>query len=244
VYVQDVFGGRFPTAVGGLYPRFFAAVRRSIGQVVSRFADGDAPSARDAEELFLSEFVRGDVDGQPFFDTFRRRGIRYISGFAGEFASAPAPVSLVETDDLFGGDMAGDLIPIRFDICAHYKDQSGTTHAVMFRPQGLGETKNGVLPDELNWSALPSRNQISLTLLRELETGILPWVYSGDDGKLYRLKWNQKVQNMGKIAAEATARRAKFSGVSYDAKISEFKCEFQCESRSNCPHWMNAMLQE
>jgi len=135
VYLQDIYGGRFPGATDALYPIFFANNRRTIEEILARYAEGVATSSDEAGEIFLARFGDEKTTAHPLYEPYRRRGIVYAAGFAAEVERLPRPAKMIDTDETYGGAIVGGLIPLRFGITAHYIDEVGGTHAIIFRPE-------------------------------------------------------------------------------------------------------------
>ncbi|MBX3266314.1 MAG: UvrD-helicase domain-containing protein [Acidobacteria bacterium] len=240
VYVQDIYGGEFPTLVDSLYPQFFGSTRRAIGEIISRVASDVSVSDDEAAAIFIERFEKEWLIKHPLYEIYKRRGIAFVTGFLDQIESIPKPKELIETDEVFGGEIGGDPLGIRFGFIAHYKDQTGLTHAIVFRPESLKPKSGG---SELNWSEFKKSNT-AIILLRSFDENVTPWLYSGMDRKAYRLKWKAKGKGTP-VEVEIAAIVDKRSAISegrFEGSADEFWCETKCENRPNCPFWMKASL--
>lgn len=236
VYVQDLYGGEFPTVNDSLYPMFFGAVRRAIGEVIQQAANGKNVSQEDAAAIFLTFFDKEWLTKHPLYELYKRRGFQYVTGFTAKLGSLPVPSELLEADEMFGGEIGVDPLAIRFGMTAYYKDSSGNSHAVMFRPESM-KAKAGV--SEISWTNLKA-NKTPLLMLRHSDPNLRPWIFSGGSSEVYGLKWNRATETTASETANAIGRREAFTAGVFEGTITEFKCETQCENRTNCPYWMTA----
>jgi hypothetical protein len=237
VYLQEIYGGRFPIVDDALYPFFFGANRKAIGEILTRYGKGVTTSAAEAEAIFLNHFSAERFTVHPLYEPYKRRGMRYATGFAAEIPKLPRPVDILETDEIFGGEIGAESLAIRYGLTAHFLDAQGNAHAVIFRPEAI-DVSEGI--PAIPWSKLKKPNGLPVLMLSADNPGISPWVFSGEDGKVYALKWKQAAKGRDPMAeaTDASERRQRFSAGRFDGKASDFNCETMCDNRPNCPYWM------
>jgi asparagine synthetase B (glutamine-hydrolysing) len=162
---------------------------------------------------------------------------------ADDYTPEPRAVEFIEIENVIGNNDE-KLIPLRLDLIAHFRDENGQTHAVIFRPESLDKPKNGEFPKEIAWTKVKENStgkKMPFVLLRKINPDIQPWVFSGEDGKIYKLKWNRNVESMDEDADWAEARLRAFSEGNFESDINEFFCDTKCQCRVPCPHWMGAI---
>lgn len=245
IYLEEFYGARFPTLLKPLYPRFFVAVRLSLGKIIRQALETNRKlTAEEARAIFKSSFSNEDVLTHPHFAAYNRRGISYAERLADDYIPEHRAVEFIETEEIVGYAGEENLLPLRLDMIAHFRDENGTSHAILFRPESLDKPKNGKFPEAIAWTKVKEKTsgkKMPFILLREIDPNIQPWVFSGEDGKVYKLKWNQTTETMDKDADWASSRLRAFSDGKYEAIIEEFVCDYKCKSRISCPHWMKAI---
>lgn len=237
VYTQDIYGGKFRPLEDPLYPAFFVVTRQAMTDIMARHAEGGGVSPEEAAAIFTGHFEEEKRVTHPLYSLYSRRGISYAVGFAKSVANIPKQVKILDADEEFGGNTADELLALRFGLTAYYVDGSGAANAVLFRPESMNVDPG---TQEINWSKLKARSTTPLVLLRERDKGLAVWIYSGEDAAIYRFKWNTKPENMTAAAEKAQARREAFSAGKFDGKAEDFRCENQCENRTNCSYWLRA----
>lgn len=242
IYLEEFYGARFPTLVKPLYPRFFVAVRTSLEKIIRASHETDRKlTEKEAEAIFKESFSDDEVLNHPHYAAYNRRGIKYAVSLAKDNDAFSNIAEFIEVKNVIGDD--AELLPLRLDLIAHFRNKDGQTEAILFRPESLGKPKNGELPKEIAWSSVESTTskRMAFVLLRKIDPKIQPWIFSGEDGKVYKLKWNQKAGTMDDDAAWAASRLRAFSGGKFESTINEFFCDTQCQCRVPCPHWMEAI---
>lgn len=246
IYLEDFYGARFPTILKPLYPRFFAEVRRSLEKIIRLSHKLNRKlTPLEAKAIFNDLFNDEEVRNHPHYLPYNRRGINYVVSLAEDYNPEPRAVEFIELENVIGnGDE--ELIPLRLDLIAHYRDEKEQTNAVLFRPESLEKPKNGNLPDEIAWSKVKETNnhtskKMPFVLLRKIDTKIQPWVFSGEDGKVYKLKWNRTTETMDGDADWANDRLRTFSAGKFETEINEFFCDTKCKCRIPCPYWIEAI---
>lgn len=246
IYLEEFYGARFPMLLKPLYPRFFGDVRKSLKKIIQHAQESNRKLTKlEAEEIFKTAFSGEDILAHPHYTAYKRRGIDYAARFAKDYDPQPGTVEIVEIENI-NENGNQELLPLRLDLIAHYRDKNGQTHSVIFRPESLEKPKNGKLPDEIAWSKVKENNnhtrkKMPFVLLRKVDTKIQPWVFSGEDGKIYKLKWNKNTETMDEDVVWATARLQAFSAGKFESVIEEFFCDTKCKCRISCPHWIKAI---
>lgn len=108
--------------------------------------------------------------------------------------------------------------------------------AIVFRPETLG----GDDETSLNWSNLAEPKRSSLALLESAHPGTKPYVYSGDDGRIYEYKWSKNKKSLPTLAEALDTRRGSFAQGDFSTDMSRYQCD-RCRVRASCPHWMGAL---
>ncbi|MDQ4123245.1 MAG: UvrD-helicase domain-containing protein [Acidobacteriota bacterium] len=246
IYLDDFYEAKFPTIIKPLYPRFFVAARTSMGKIIRQAQKLNRKLTSDeAEAIFKASFSDEEVLSHPHYKTYSRRGNKYVVGLAKDYSPEPRAVEFIDMEDVIGNKKEEELLPLRLDLIAHFRDDRGASHAILFRPEALGKPKNGELPKEITWSSIkenPTSKKLPFVLLRKVDPEIQPWVFSGEDGKVYKLKWNKITENMDEDADSAASQLRAFSSGNFEATINDFFCDNKCRNRIPCPHWMNAIM--
>ena len=238
VYIQDICRGRFRSLNDSPYPALVAATRRSIGRIVAAMSDGTEVDVDAGIEIFDELFPEDRLGMNPLFAYYRDRGRSYVTGFVEKAAFLPHPVEVLDPDAQFGGTLEEELLAINFGVASVFRDSTNGLHAVLFRPESMDASPGTTV---LKWSNLSSdRKKLPLLVLQTLAGTLTPWVYSGRDRALYGWKFNETTPLFKNGAANAAARRRAFSSSIFDGTVSDHNCEFMCENRTNCPHWMIA----
>jgi superfamily I DNA/RNA helicase/Zn-dependent peptidase ImmA (M78 family) len=244
VYLDDFYGAKFPTNIKPLYPRFFVAARTAMEKIVKLAQENNRKLTSDeAKAIFKSSFSHEEVLNHPHYKTYNRRGNKYATRLAKDYSPEPRAVEFIDMEDVVG-NRKEELLPLRLDLIAHFRDEQGASHAILFRPEALGKPKNGEFPKEILWTSIESKTskRMAFVLLRKVDPQIQPWVFSGEDGKVYKLKWNRNVDTMDEDADFAAAQLRAFSGGNFEATINDFFCDNKCRNRLPCPHWIGAIM--
>lgn len=244
IYLEEFYGARFPTLLKPLYPRFFVAARSSMEKIIRQAHDTRRKvTTGEAELIFKTSFSDDEVLNHPHYAAYNRRGINYAVRLANDYDPEPRAVEFIEMENIIENSGGENLLPLRLDMIAHFRDENGTSNAILFRPESLAKQKNGEFPKEISWSSVESTTskRMAFVLLRKIDSKVQPWIFSGEDGKVYKLKWNRNAETMDEDAEWAAARLRAFSGGKFEASINEFFCDTKCQCRVPCPHWMEAI---
>jgi len=240
-WLEEFVSIRFPLGLTSLYPRFFMAVRATLQQIVKQAQLlGSRVEPEEGVALFLARCEEQAFAEHPHAALYRRMGLVHVRKFTEAYEPHPGEVHFFETEatSLTFGD---GLLPVRLDLVSYFQDGAGVTHAILYRPESLGELRNGTYPNELNWSAMKDASKkVSLVMLRRLFPQIRFWVFSAADGILYHYKPNRITKNMDAEADAALAKLKGFTTGSFEARVDESKCE-SCGVRISCPHWLGVM---
>ncbi|HEY0100335.1 MAG TPA: hypothetical protein VGB76_15420, partial [Pyrinomonadaceae bacterium] len=242
VYLEQFLGIRFPATIESLYPRFFVTVRLALETIVRR-AQGEnrRVTSDEAEQIFARAFPDDEPLGHAHYKIYRRKGAAYAARFARAYEPQPHALEFFDTEDLINR-AEDELLPLRLDLVTYYRGEAGQAHAILFRPESFEKkSKNGT---ELAWSSVEgtTRKRMSFVLLRKLDANLRPWIYSGEDGKIYEYKWNSRNPTaMDDDAAWAKGRLKAFSRGRFETVVDEFICDTRCRCRVPCPFWMKAI---
>lgn len=243
VYLEDWVGVRFPTALRHLYPQFYESVRYTLEQIVVRF-HSDAPpmTAPEAEDWFVKTFVLEKTLENPLAPLYLKNGSRIVRKFAEIYKPKMRAKSFIKSAVLDMNSISDDLsLPIRLSLVAHYEDENGIEHAVIFRPESLADPKTGRITPEIPWSRISRLGRkLAFLLLPKNPQNFEPWVYSGADGYLYKLLWNQKAETTATDITEAFKKLDGFDKQQFEWQINEWNCR-ACPCRISCPFWLKAL---
>lgn len=243
VYLEDFVGVRFPTALWHLYPQFYEGIRYTLEQIVVRFHTSDAPmTPAEAEEWFVKTFLLKKTAENPLSPLYLKKGIKIVKKFTAEYKTETRAKHFFKSAVLDLESISDDLTqPIRLSLVAHYEDVNGTEHAVIFRPESLADPKTGRITPEIPWSKIGRLGRkLAFLLLQKNGKTLVPWVYSGADGFLYKLLWNQKPETTRADMQAAVTRLENFDKQFFEWQINEWNCG-GCPCRISCPHWMKAL---
>lgn len=243
VYLEDFVGVRFPTALWNLYPQFYESVRYTLEQAVVRFHTSDTPMTEaEAEEWFVKTFLLEKTAENPSSPLYLKNGIKIVRKFAADYKPETRAKQFFKSAVLDLKSISPDLAqPIRLSLVAHYEDENGTEHAVIFRPESLADSKTGRIAPEIFWSKIGRLGRkLAFLLLQKNGKTLVPWIYSGKDGFLYKLLWNQKTETTKADIQGAVTRLENFDKQFYEWQINEWNCG-GCPCRISCPHWMKAL---
>jgi len=246
-YLETCVGARFPEASAALYPPFFAAVRKALRVVAGAavhagVADADVwPSDEEALAVLEEQWTRAPWATHPQSAIYRAAAERMVLGFAralGRMTAAGAFGSGVTTVDPEVVLSSGDGLDVQLDLVAQFRRPDGTIVAIAFRPESLGSADSD--EDSLNWSDLPESKRSSIALLGAAQAGTAAYVYSGDDGRIYRYEWSKSKKSLPTLTAALEARRAAFARGDFSAEVTRYGCD-RCRVRVSCPQWIGAL---
>ena len=246
VYLEDFVGVRFPNALRHLYPQFYESVRYTLEQVVVRAHESDVPmTPAEAEEWFVKTFLLEKNAENPLSPLYLKNGIRIVRKFAADYKPDVRAKHFFKSAILDLQSISGDLSqPIRLSLVAHYEDENGKEHAIIFRPESLAEPKTGRIMPEIPWSRVGRLGRkLAFLLLQKNGKTLEPWVYSGADGFLYKLLWNRNADTTEADVKGALTRLENFDKQFFEWQINEWNCG-GCPCRISCPHWMKALPQK
>lgn len=243
VYLEDFVGVRFPTALWHLYPQFYEGIRYTLEQIVVRFHTSGAPMTSDeAEEWFVKTFLLEKTAENPSSPLYLKNGIRIVRKFAADYKPETRAKQFFKSAVLDLESVSGDFSqPIRLSLVAHYEDENGVEHAVIFRPESLADPKTGRITPEIPWSRIGRLGRkLAFLLLQKNGKTLVPWVYSGTDTVLYKLLWNRSADTTEADIQAAVTRLENFDKQFFEWQINEWNCG-GCPCRISCPHWMKAL---
>ena len=107
--------------------------------------------------------------------------------------------------------------------------------AIAFRPESLGDEEGS-----LNWSDLAESKRSSLALLEHVHPGAKPYVYSGEDGRIYEYKWSKNKKSLATLATALEERRVAMARGDFSADVTRYQCD-RCRVRASCPQWLGAL---
>ena len=230
-YLEHDLRVRFPVRVRSLYPIFFAALRRAMGDIVRRAQERQAPiQPQEARAIFLDRWPGHEVAEHPHAKLYGDTGGDYVERFA--HAYRPDPKACAPLDLLALGGTA--QLPLRHDLLAHYRAEDGTPVAMIFRPESLDHKarENGLL-----WSALSPAQRVSFVMLKQHEPDLRPYVFSAQDGVIYPYLWPSRPQDLAKETAAITRQLQALSQQRFETTVQMWTCE-RCPVRVSCPHWL------
>lgn len=242
-YLEQLIGLRFPPGLQSLYPRFFNAVRAAMGRVVvESHGRGARLGADEAAAIFAREFRADEFGGHPHAGLYGRIGAAFVSRFAEAYVPSPRAARFLNADSVVA-ETAEGLLPLRLDLVAHYVDNDGGEHAILYRPESLASPgPDGRYPEELNWSVIGDKGKrVAFVLLSGRKDRLQPWVYSAADGKLYKYRWNKQGKRLEAEYQEVGARHRLFTAGRFEAETDEWACD-PCPSRITCPLWLKEGL--
>lgn len=243
VYLEDWVGIRFPTAIRHLYPQFYESVRYTLEQAVARAHTGDAPmTPTEAEDWFVKTFVLEKTMENPLAPLYLKNGSRIVRKFAEIYKPQTRAKRFIKSAVLDLESICGDSsLPVRSSLVSHYEDENGREHAVIFRPESLADAKTGLITPEISWSRIDRLGRkLVFLLLRKDGQSLVPWVYSGTDGFLYKLLWNRKPETSKGDAEAAVTRLQNYGNQQFEWQVNERTCA-RCPCRISCPYWLEAL---
>jgi len=243
VYLEDFVGVRFPTSLRHLYPQFYESIRYTLEQIVVRAHTHANPMTPvEAGDWFVKTFMHEKTAENPLSPLYLRNGIRIVKKFAADYKPETRAKRFFKSAVLDLQSVLGDsFFPIRLSLVAHYEDDNGVEHVVIFRPESLAEPKTGRITPEIPWSRIGRLGRkLAFLLLRKNGKKLEPWVYSGADGILYKLLWNRSSDTTETDVRAAVIRLGNFDKQFFEWEINEWNCG-DCPCRISCPFWINAL---
>lgn len=245
VYLEDWVGIRFPTSLWHLYPQFYESVRYTLEQTVFRSHMNAPPmTPAEAEDWFVKTFVLEKTLENPLAPLYLKNGSRIVRRFAEIYkpqnrAKRFIKSAVLDLESLSGYDVLS--IPVRLSLVAHYEEETGTQHAIIFRPESLTDAKTERVTAEIPWSRIDRLGRkLAFLLLRKAGHNIEPWVYSGADGILYKLLWNRNSDTTKADTESALVRLKNYDNKQFEWQINERMCG-RCPCRIGCPYWLKAL---
>lgn len=237
-YLENILGMRFPEEDLALYPRFFAAVRRALRQIVILANQtGRRVTESEVAGILDVEWPSDRFSDHPHFDLYRSEAQRIAQGFASAFAPGAVGSVMLEPElDVIGGTRGPKLL---LDLVAYFREPTGRVVAIAFRPESYAaKAKNGALA----WSTLATKR--TSFVLAEANVGATTAVlYSGADRATYAYSLqsrNRKEDSVGKEAAELAGRYRALATGDFTTPVNSFRCD-RCRARVSCPHWLGAL---
>ncbi|HEY4304675.1 MAG TPA: UvrD-helicase domain-containing protein [Gemmatimonadaceae bacterium] len=250
-YLEVCVGARFPEASRALYPSFFASVRMALRAVAMRLgvaapvgsradaseADVGAWSSDESAIAVVEQYLpRERWVGHAHGDIYRRAAERMVVGFARELGrmmreGGVLGVGAVAVDPEVVLS-SGDGLDVRLDLVARFRRADGTIVAIVFRPESLGCDE-----ESLNWSGLAESKRSSIALLGVSSADERPYVYSGEDRRIYEYKRSRSAKSLPVLAGALEARRGAFARGEFGAEVTRYGCD-RCRGRVGCPHWI------
>lgn len=235
-YVEDVRGITFPAAAQPLYPRFFSAVRQTLRALVKVAHErGEKTSKEEARGVLSEKWEELEAREHDHHEMYHRVALRYVDAFARAFAPMASGHRPLEGTKPM--QMGTPEVGVRLGFVASFYDDDGQPTAILFRPESC-QNKLSSDGSAILWSELRSK-RIPFVLLRELYLNLRPYVFSGEDGRLYPFQWSTQEGSMQKALLKAGGQLAELSDGRYAQKINSWKCD-RCPSRLNCPFWLRA----
>jgi hypothetical protein len=131
----------------------------------------------------------------------------------------------------------GDGLDVRLDLIAHYRRSDASRVAIVFRPESLSLDRDEA---SLNWSDLSDSKRAALAFFEHVRPGVVPFVFSGADGRIYGYRWSKNKKSLPTLAAGFEARRAAMAGGDFSADATRRQCD-RCRVRVGCPQWVGAL---
>lgn len=236
-YLQDGLKLRFPVAEKPLYPIFYVAVREALGAIVKEtFSNGGSIDHKQAlkilSEHWNSKKFRID-ENHIHHQLYWNLAQDAVKRFADIFVPENGQVNFI---DLVVGKDKGQQISLDL-ACAYTLDGNSPT-AIFFRPESLKDKLSK--KDLLLWGGIKTAHRNSFILLREDFPNLEIKVFSGEDGVLYDFHWGQERfvegQRIKMLDKQQELSNERFIGV-----VPENTCNYRCDNRINCPHWIGAL---
>lgn len=238
-YLENILGMRFPEEEVALYPRFFAAIRRSLRQVVI-LADQTRTRVTEAQADAILD-VEWPIDrfgDHPHFDLYRSEALRITRGFAAAFTPGAVGSAILEPELEVVGDTRGPKLIL--DLVAYFREPSGRVVAIAFRPESYAAKAKDT---GLAWSVLTDIKRASFVLTEANVGSTTAILYSGADRAMYNYSLqsrNRKEDSLRREAGSLAERYRALSTGDFTTTVNPFHCD-QCRARVSCPHWLGAL---
>lgn len=237
-YIEDQLGGRFRGRERALYPEFIQVVRRTLRRIVERAIESQKNvSEEDAIHMAEEEWPSGRHRNHAHVLIYRPRTLRWARGFAAAFNPTKFAGAEIETESFECPDAQGNLLTVKLQLIAQFRDGAGGRYAVALQVQGAGGPA-----DSVNWSDLNDYERLPFVLLQERHGKVEPLVFFGEEGQISSFQWSrrnpeQAVMDQAKNARETLGllRAGEFRG-----KLSDWTCD-RCPCRTVCPGWLGAV---
>jgi hypothetical protein len=214
----------------------FGVLRRVLRQMADVAMGAGAPMAEaDARALLEKEFPKDRWGNHPHYEWYAGIALRAVLGFRDAFRPRRGELTRLDPEMELDPSGTGDP-PVKLDLIALYKDASGRTTGVIFRPESYAEIAgDGVI----NWGELDGKRASLVLLLRE-DADLRMQVYSGIDGRIYEYLQSIQGASLPRELERVRARHAALARADYGTDADRWGCD-QCRMRVNCPHWIGAL---
>lgn len=235
-YLEKFLGLSFPDGERKLYPLVFGVLRRVLRQMADlAMAAGEPMAEADARALLGKELPKDRWGDHPHYEWYFGIALRAVLGFRDAFRPKPGEFTRLDPEVELDPSGSGDP-PVKLDLIALYKDASGRTSGIIFRP----ETYAKIAEDgEINWGKLDGK-RASLVLLLGEDANVRMQVYSGMDGRIYEYLPSIQAASLPKELERVSARHAALARADFGTDADRWGCD-QCRMRVNCPHWIGAL---
>ena len=235
-YLEKFLGLSFPEGDRKLYPLVFGVLRRVLRQMADVAMEAGAPMAEaDARMLLEKEFPKDRWGDHPHYEWYAGIALRAVLGFRDAFRPKRGELTRLDPEMELDPSETGDP-PVKLDLVALYKDASGRTTGVIFRPESYAEIAGD---GEINWGELDGK-RASLVLLLGEDANLRMQVYSGIDGRIYEYLQSIQAASLPRELERVRARHAALARADYGTDADRWGCD-QCRMRVNCPHWIGAL---
>jgi hypothetical protein len=235
-YLEKFLGLSFPEGERELYPLVFGVLRRVLRQMADFAMEAAAPMPEaEARVLLEKELPKDRWGDHPHYQWYLGIALRAVLGFRDAFR--PKRGELLRLDPEMEVDPSGSGDPpAKLDLIALYKDASGRTSGIMFRPESYAKIAED---GEINWGTLDGK-RASLVLLLGDTANARMQVYSGIDGRIYEYLPSMQAASLPKELERVRARHAALTGADFGTDADRWGCD-RCRMRVNCPHWIGAL---
>jgi superfamily I DNA/RNA helicase len=212
---------------------------------VNSLSGGAPASDEEALAVLEEQGMRERWAGHPHAGIYRRAAERMVVEFArsvggmmGDGGVLGGGVVAVDPEVVLE---SGDGFDVRLDLVARFRRTDGTAVAMVFRPEALASSASpSVDESSLNWSDLAESKRASVALLRASRGEVVPYVYSGDDQRIYQYKWSKSARSLPMLVEALDDRRAAFARGDFSADVTRYGCD-RCRVRVSCPRWVGAL---
>lgn len=237
IYLQDGLGLKFPLAERPFYPSFYVAVRMILRSIVTKaFENQRALNVQEAMTILQAfwNFEDFHIDkDHSHHNLYWNLAQRYVKGFINSFTPETGNAKFINLIIENNGR------EIELDLACAYCLDDGSTKAIFFRSESLKE-KLSKKNDSLLWSGIKDSHRNAFVLLRERFPNLQLKVYSGTDAKLYNFQWAKENFIIGQ-ETKIKEKSEDLLNEKFTGEIVENTCNYRCENRINCPHWIGAL---